>query len=108
MTTTEDVTYAVRLRPEAIADVDRALAYYAAIRIELFLELEAEFDEHFEQLAERPLSFQAHNEATRRVFMRKFPYGIYYLIDKAEVIVLAVFHFADDPEKLEDRLENAG
>jgi plasmid stabilization system protein ParE len=102
------VTHAVRLRPEAVGDVDRALAYYAEIRFELLAELQAEFDEYFAVIGERPLSFQVHGGAVRRVFMRKFPYGIFFIVDEVEVIVLAVFHFADDPEKLESRLEDAG
>jgi len=80
------VAHAVRLRPEAAADVDRALAYYAEIRFELLVELQAEFDEYFAALGERPLAFQVHGGTVRRVFMRKFPYGIFCVIDKAEVM----------------------
>ena len=99
------MAYTVRLRPEAVDDVDRALAYYASIRIELLVQLQAEFDNFFDSVGERPLSFQVHAGAIRRVFMERFPYGIYYVVDETVVTVLAVFHFADDPGKLEQRLE---
>ena len=39
--------------------------------------------------------------------MKRFPYGIYYVVDETMVTVLAAFHFADDPEKLEQRLEES-
>ena len=45
------MAYTVRLRPEAVDDVDRALAYYASIRIDLLIQLHAEFDHFFDRLA---------------------------------------------------------
>lgn len=101
------MTRDIQLTPDAVADIDRALAYYATIRIELLLELQDEFDSFFDLLSERPLTFQTHAGAIRRVFLAKFPYGVFYVVDDTTVTVLAVFHLADDPETLEVRLKGS-
>jgi plasmid stabilization system protein ParE len=103
------VSHSLRLTPDAVRDVDRALGYYASIRIELLIELQAELDEYFDRVAERPLSFQSHERShVRRVFMETFPYGIFFIVEGDEVVVLAVFHVAGDPEDLSARLADAG
>jgi len=103
------VSYTLRLTPDAVRDVDRALGYYASIRIELLIELQTELDDYLDRVAERPLSFQSHERSeVRRAFMEKFPYGIFYIVEGDEVVVLAVFHVADDPVDLNARLADAG
>jgi len=73
------------LTPEAVADVDRALAYYAAIRVELLFELQDELDEYVAIVGDRPLSFQKHTTEVRRAFLEKFPYGVFFIVEPTEV-----------------------
>ena len=39
----------------------------------------------------------------RRHLVRKFPYGVFYLIDEEKVVVLGVFHVRRDPEQWKGR-----
>ena len=41
---------------------------------------------------------------TRRALVRKFPFGIHYIIEKENIIVLAVFHAKRNPRELKKRL----
>ena len=41
----------------------------------------------------------------RRKLLRKFPYGVFYVIDGEYIVVAAVFHLARPPHALRDTLE---
>lgn len=40
----------------------------------------------------------------RRVVLRRFPYSIFYEVHGSEVVILACFHEARDPEEWQRRL----
>jgi plasmid stabilization system protein ParE len=44
-----------------------------------------------------------HKEA-RRALTRRFPYGIFYMLDPATIAVIAVFHTSRDPRQWQARL----
>ena len=100
--------YDLRVAPDAVADLDEALVYLASVDVELMFDLQDEVDAFFLAISERPLSFQRHSGGpARRAFLNKFQYGIYFLIDADTVVVLGIFHFRDDPEKIAGRVGGA-
>ncbi|MFQ5632611.1 MAG: hypothetical protein ACE5I1_27905 [bacterium] len=40
----------------------------------------------------------------RRALLRRFPFGIFYFLDKSSIIVIAVYHGKRDPKSWQSRL----
>jgi plasmid stabilization system protein ParE len=56
-----------------------------------------------ESLQRAPRQYPVVHRDIRRVLLRRFPYAIFYRADEDEIIVLAVFHLAGDPERWQSR-----
>jgi len=91
------VTFEVRLRPEAERDLSEAAVWYE----EQVAGLGHQFlDEVFNALStvgDAPHRYPVVHGNTRRMLIRKFPFGVYYQIEKSTVIVLAIMHASRDP-----------
>ncbi|WP_442948069.1 type II toxin-antitoxin system RelE/ParE family toxin [Nostoc sp.] len=45
------------------------------------------------------------HETYRRATVRRFPYVVFYEFNEQEIIIYAVFHCSQDPEKWRSRLQ---
>ncbi len=57
-----------------------------------------------ESILRIPEAYTPTYKNTRRALVRKFPFGIHYIIDKDTIIVLAIFHENRNPKELKKRL----
>lgn len=97
------MTLEVRLRPEAEEDLSDAAAWYE----EQLTGLGQEFLDRvlfaFESIAERPRMYPTVHRRTRRALMHRFPFAIYYRIEKDSIVVVAVMHGSRDPRLWKER-----
>jgi hypothetical protein len=56
-------------------------------------------------IEQNPLHFSKKYKEVRVKYIRRFPYGIYYIITTKEVKVIAFFHMKRDPKKWDKRQE---
>ena len=56
------------------------------------------------EIKRNPLASQKVHKDFRRKLMRRFPYAIYYLINKNDIIVYGLFHSARNPVKIKSLL----
>ena len=54
-------------------------------------------DATFRLIQDNPELFPTIYKLNRRAFMRRFPFGIFYLVEQKRVVVLAVMHVRRDP-----------
>lgn len=87
----------VRLREEADADLGAAASWYEQQRIDLGHEFLDEALAVFRQIAERPLTYPLVHRNTRRALMARFPFGIYFRVERSHIVVLAVLHGSRHP-----------
>ena len=84
------MSFRISLRPRAEADLARAWRWYDD-RLpglgELFLR---SADECFARLAIQPLAHPEVHPRVRRAPLRRFPYGVFYVVRETRVDVLAV------------------
>jgi hypothetical protein len=52
----------------------------------------------------RPLSFQKVFSSARRAVIRRFPYGIFYVVEEDTITVIAVINFNRNPKLWQKRL----
>lgn len=93
----------VIVRPEARQELAEAYRWYEDKRVGLGEELLLVVDAAIEQIRRSPETFPIIHRNVRRVLTRRFPYGVFYLVEPERIVVLAVFHGRRDPRVLQRR-----
>jgi toxin ParE1/3/4 len=93
----------VVFRPEARDDLADAYRWYEDKRIGLGDEFLLVVDAAIEQVRRAPEAHSVAHRNVRRVLTRRFPYGLFYVIEPARIVVLAVFHGRRDPRTVRKR-----
>jgi toxin ParE1/3/4 len=85
------------IRREAEAELAAAFGWYENQRkglgVDLVLSVEATLDE----IRRRPGSFPIVYGQVRRALLKRFPYGVYFVIGASETSVIAIFHARRNP-----------
>ena len=55
-------------------------------------------DDTLASIEKNPLAFASIRNVVRRALTKKFPYGVFYLVEGQVVVVLPILHQARDPE----------
>ncbi|MGO9933485.1 MAG: type II toxin-antitoxin system RelE/ParE family toxin [Steroidobacteraceae bacterium] len=98
------MTVAVRLRPEAEQDLSEAARWYEEQRLGLGQEFLDEALSAFTAIAERPLASSAVYGSLRRALLHRFPFGVFFLVDGDEAVVIGVLHGSRHPRRWKSRL----
>ena len=85
------------IRPEAEADIAEAYRWYEDQQPELGADFLLALDTTFQLIRQNPNLYPKLYKDIRRVLIRRFPYGIFYLEEEDRVVVLAVLHARRDP-----------
>jgi len=93
----------VLLEPWARADVTDAFAWYEQQRVGLGSEFLAELARVLTAIEQHPEHNAIVRGQTRRALVRRFPYGVFYVIDRDEIAVTAVMHGRRDPLRWQSR-----
>lgn len=92
------------LRPEAEADIAQAYRWYEEQTPGLGQEFIRAVDACLASVERQPdLNPEIYGQA-RRALLRRFPYGIYYVVLPASIEVAACFHLRRDPSGWRSRL----
>jgi plasmid stabilization system protein ParE len=92
------------IKSTAAIEIEEVIAYYAEINKTLATKLEKEIRSCFLKIAKNPESFQFRYKNIRIIWLKKFPYGVYYLFDSDEVYIMAFWCSKEDiPVKMERR-----
>jgi plasmid stabilization system protein ParE len=91
------------VRPDAAADIEEAHSWYESQRPGLGDEFLDAILVVFELLLERPRRYRVVHRDTRRANLRRFPFGVFYRIVDADVVVIACFHASRDPRRWRGR-----
>jgi len=89
---------------EAASDLDHACQWYAADREGRDRSFMAALEAVLLHMRHSPGSFRAVAGSFRRAVLRHFPYTVLFTFDDRQVIVHAVFHNAQHPDKLSRRM----
>jgi plasmid stabilization system protein ParE len=90
-------------RPEVEAEILDACRYYENSRAGLGKAFENAVNVAFDRIVTGPLAPSSVDEEIRRVFVRGFPYGIYYEVLPALIRVVAVVHKRRHPRRWQRR-----
>jgi plasmid stabilization system protein ParE len=90
----------------AQAELDQAIEYYARESAGLGNEFLAEVLCTLERITDHPHAWHTYSKRTRRCQMRRFPYGVIYLISMERVLVVAIAHLHRKPGYWKSRLDS--
>lgn len=84
------------LKSTAAIEIEEAILHYALINKKLAQNLEKEIRYCFNKISKNPESFQFRYKTIRIIWLKKSPYGVYYVFDSDEVYILAFWHSKED------------
>lgn len=92
----------VRFLSPASRELSEAVEYYEAQRIGLGYEFLSEVETAIERIAEFPNAWTAVTERTRRILLKRFPFGLLYEYHDDNLVVAAVMDLRRDPQHWKD------
>jgi len=98
------MTYA--FHPEASVEFEGAVAYYEGRGPGLGLDLALEVEAAIQNILALPEAWPILEGDIRRCLVRRFPYGILYVVGTPEVWILAVMHLHRAPDYWKHRLQS--
>lgn len=84
-------------RKRAFSELDKAFKFYEKERIGLGSEFIEELDEYLDELETRPKSFRVIAKHYRVAVMQRFPFVIFFFIDKQTIVITNIFHTSIRP-----------
>ena len=94
----------LRIHPDAEAEFAEAIGWYETHGgVDLALDFATAVDEGLESIRQHPLRYAVVHKDTRRILIRRFPYGIFYVTNSSEVRVTAIYHLSRDPAGWQSR-----
>jgi len=84
------------LKTNAAVEIENTISFYALKNNSLAKRVEQEIRLGFQAILKNPESFQYRYSKIRIFWLVKFPYGIYYIVENSEIIILAFWHSKED------------
>jgi hypothetical protein len=91
------VNYAVRLRPELVEDAHEGFLWYEAAATGLGHEFLRSFFVATAAGHRQPLVYRKVYGDFRRVLLGRFPYALYFRVERNVVVIFLLVHGARDP-----------
>ena len=85
------------IRPEAEADLDETYRWYERQREGLGSDFLLCFEESLHKVRRNPEVYPLVRKPIRRGWIRRFPYGLFFVVEEGTVVVLGVFHASRGP-----------
>jgi len=98
------MTYRFQILEAADQDIAEAILQYENVRKGLSVDFELCLEEGYADILNTPLGYQVRYREVRIKFIRRFPYGIHYMVEDDMVTVISVFHQSRSPRKWFKRL----
>ena len=89
--------YSVRYKRAAAAEVEAAIFRYAQPEINQLSAFVKDLERTESHLRTQPALYQRVEGEIRRAVLRRFPYLLFYVIEKDQVVVLAFMHQHQKP-----------
>ncbi len=96
--------YSIVFKPEVYDNLKAAYDWYESQRAGLGEDFILTLEESYAKITRSPKQYQQVYKSVRRKLVRRFPYGIFFLIRKDTIIVLAILHTKREPKKWRERV----
>jgi plasmid stabilization system protein ParE len=90
--------------PRADLDIESAFQWYEREQSGLGLEFLDELRAAYNRIVENPFKYPHLRSGVRRALLKRFPYVVYFAVDAAVLVVLAVLHASRHPAEWQRRI----
>ena len=97
------MSYSLSIRKEAEADIPEAFEYYESCRKNLGADFILCIEESITRIEKTPRQYKIIHKTVHRALVRKFPFGIYYVLDNEKNIIFGVLHARKNPKHWQAR-----
>ena len=87
----------VRFHPEAVSELNNAVDYYEEQETGLGIDFTKEIQKGIAMISKYPGSWQQVSASTRRLIIKKIPYGLIYMRMDNTIFIIAVMHLNRKP-----------
>ncbi|HIP61132.1 MAG TPA: type II toxin-antitoxin system RelE/ParE family toxin [Sulfurovum sp.] len=94
----------LKFKPEVYNDIKIAYDWYESQRIGLGEDFLLTLEESYAKIARTPKVYQLIYKTVRRKLVRRFPYGVFFVLRDDEVIVVAIMHTRREPSDWNERV----
>lgn len=100
------MSYTIKISPLARLDIAESKAWYEERSVGLGDRFYQHVSERIDYLTHSPQHFHTRYEDVRCALTKKFPFGIFFIIEEAEkrVFVIAVLHTSRNPQVWKNRV----
>jgi len=98
------VSYNIRLRPDLLDDASEAYGWYEERAMGLGDEFLRTFYAAIARIQRHPTLFGKVYSEFRRLYLRRFPYFLYYRIEHDTIVFILLFHCARHPRLMRREL----
>jgi plasmid stabilization system protein ParE len=91
------MSYVIRVRPEAVSDIDEQAEYYESKEDGLGRRFVRAVMATIDRLAPMPLKLRPRHGDVRIALVGRFPFGVAYFVEGDDIIVLAVLDLRRNP-----------
>ena len=95
--------YKLKFIPEVYDDIKIAYDWYESQRIGLGEDFLLALEESYSKISRTPRVYQIIHKIVRRKLLRRFPYGVFFVLQDDEVIVIAIMHTRRQPNEWRSR-----
>lgn len=95
--------FTLKFTKEALFDIEEIILWYENKRIGLSYDFELCLEIGLAEIARSPQLFQIRYKTIKIRFIKRFPFGIHYIIKEKNIIILGVFHTSRSPKNWKDR-----
>lgn len=96
--------YRLVAESEVEQDIEAAFDWYEDQQPGLGVEFLEELRHSYDRIATGPRHYSKLIAGFRRALLRRFPFGVYFVVEPDRVVVLAVLHLARDPRIWQQRV----
>jgi len=96
--------YTLKLKPEVYNDIKIAYDWYESQRIGLGEDFLLTLEESYSKITRTPKIYQLIYKTVRRKLLRRFPYGLFFVLRGDEVIIIAVMYIRRKPSDWNERV----
>jgi plasmid stabilization system protein ParE len=91
------MSYSLTIRPEAELDIQDAFTWYETQSSQLGSEFVRAIDVSLSGIGRNPFAYPFIRKPIRRALIRRFPFGIFYVVDQNAIAIIACLHGKRDP-----------
>lgn len=96
--------YQLKLKPEVYTDIKVAYDWYESQRVGLGEDFLLTLEESYSKITRTPKVYQLIYKIVRRKLLRRFPYGVFFVLKNDEIIVIAIMYIRTNPSDWNERV----